>query len=96
MLQSEVTTLRKEINALSQQVAANPNPDVAILQTKLTSIDERLSVIERAILDNPERALELTLLNKEMDNLKLTYQSDRKIHGRKLDEYMILISGLLA
>ena len=76
-LQSEVAALRQELNTLTQTIASNPNanPDTIALRADLQSIDGRLSVIEQAVLDNPAKALQLTLLSREMDNLKANYQS---------------------
>lgn len=76
MLQHEVAALRQELDSLTQVVASNPNPDSIALRADLQSLDQRLSVIEQAVLDNPARALQLTLLSREMDNLKANYQSD--------------------
>lgn len=77
-LQSEVAALRQELNTLTQTIASNPNanPDIIALRADLQSIDGRLSVIEQAVLDNPAKALQLTLLSREMNNLKANYQSD--------------------
>jgi len=77
-LQSEVAALRQELNILTQTMASNPNanPDTIALRADLQSIDGRLSVIEQAVLDNPAKALQLTLLSREMDNLKANYQSN--------------------
>jgi len=76
LLQGEIATLRQELDSLTQRVASNPSPDSVALREDLQSLDQRLAVIEQAVLDNPERALQLTLLNREMDNLKVKYQSD--------------------
>ena len=73
-LRSEVAALREEVDSLTQAVASNPDSNE--LRTDLQSVDERLSVIEQVVLDNPARALQLTLLSQEMDNLKARYQSD--------------------
>jgi len=73
-LRSEVAALREEVDSFNQAVASNPDSNE--LRTDLQSVDKRLSVIEQAVLDNPARALQLTLLSQEMDNLKARYQSD--------------------
>jgi len=76
VLQDEVAVMRQELDALTQMMASNPNPDAVTLRTDLDSLDERLSLIEEAILDNPARALQFTLLSREMEDLQETYESD--------------------
>lgn len=88
-LQDEVAALRQELDVLTQMTASIPNPDVVTLRTDLDSLDERFSAIEGAILDNPARVLQFTLLSRDMDDLKETYESDlestRQEIGRMYD-----------
>jgi len=42
-------------------------------------------VIELAILDNPAKALELTLLTKDMENLQRNYEADLKSTREEID-----------
>jgi len=77
-LQNEVVQLRQDVDTLSNVITSttSSNPDMAVLAVKIESLDKRLSGIEQAVLNNPAKALELTLLTRDMDNLKSTYQSD--------------------
>ncbi len=83
VLQREVAILREEVDSLAQVVASNP--DFNGLRTDLQSLDGRISIIEQAILDNPARALQLTLLSQEMDNLKSRYESDLEGTRREIE-----------
>jgi hypothetical protein len=47
--------------------------------------EKRVSVIEKAVIDNPERALQLTLLSREMENLKITYRSDQESIRKEIE-----------
>jgi hypothetical protein len=82
-LESDVTQMRQELDTLSQ--VPSSNLDIVFLQDKLTSIDNRLTKIENVILDNPEKALELTLLQKDFEDLKTSYQSDISQTRRDID-----------
>jgi hypothetical protein len=78
-MQSEIAILKQDVNSLSQVISTttpNQSPDIVVINANLESLDKRLSTIEQAVLDNPSRALELTLLSRDMDTLKETYQSD--------------------
>jgi len=76
-LHNEVAMLRQEVDSLAQEVSSlNSNSDVSAIRSDLNALDERLSTIEQAILDNPGRALALTLLSRDMENLREAYQTD--------------------
>jgi len=73
-LQNEIKALRNQMDTLSHAVVLNPNSNVVAFRTYLKALDKRLLVIEQAVLDNPAKALELTLLSREIDNLKASHQ----------------------
>lgn len=83
VLQREVAILREEVDSLTQVVASNPDFDE--LCTDLQALDERISIIEQAILDNPARALQLTLLSQEMNNLESRYESGLEDTRREIE-----------
>lgn len=77
-LQSEVTGLRQQMAAISQTISSGQTstPDMAVLRGEVSVIDKRLSVIEQSVVENPSRALALTLLSRDMENLKASYQNE--------------------
>ncbi len=66
-LKVEVVNLKKEIDTLTNQSGGS---DVQSSQYKnnVQALDNRIKIIEQAILDNPEKSLALTLLSRDIDN----------------------------
>jgi hypothetical protein len=48
---------------------------VKVLQQKINAIDVRLAKLESAIMASPSKALEIPLLQRDLDNLKTAQQS---------------------
>lgn len=73
----EIAGLKKTITSLSSTVAelqgaqgSSPQPvQVAYLDTKIEALSSRLSVLESAISNSPERALAVPMLRKDHDAL---------------------------
>lgn len=68
MLQTQVAIL--ENNDSSQTTSQSYASGMATVESNQESLNRRLAVIEQAILDNPEKSLELTLMRKEIENIK--------------------------
>jgi len=80
-LETQVVELQNQVATLEYMVTQQPsNHDYGSEITSLTKaqgyLDDRLAVIEQAVLDNPGKSLELTLMRKEIDAIKETYKSD--------------------
>ena len=84
LVQQELQDLQREVIALQQQVDTlaqnNKNSikdsEIKQLQDSINTLSQRLEAIETVILNNPAKALEITLLRQEIDNLQLSYQQD--------------------
>jgi len=69
-LELEISVLHQEIEKLGNQLSdQNSNLDITKISDNYTSIDNRLSLIETAIIDSPERSLALYTLSNEIENL---------------------------
>lgn len=80
----EIEGLRAQIKTLTQDtqklVQLPPDAKLAIqltqLQDSVRLLSERLEKIEAAILANPAKALEIPLLQRDVENLRSTQQSN--------------------
>ena len=78
-LRAEIQTLREQLDSISKEAASpNSNLDVAALKAELKSLDRRLTALEQVVLDNPSKAVELTILQHDIENLKATYKADQE------------------
>ena len=53
--------------------------EISVLKASVKSVDERLSVLERSISENPEKALSIPMLRKDQENMV------KAIDGNKLE-----------
>jgi hypothetical protein len=76
-LQDEVKLLRQQLDSISQ-VPTNSATASELVEIKnsLEGLDSRIGVIEQAVLDNPEKALSITLLRKDMQLLQEKYDAN--------------------
>ena len=83
-LKSEVSSLDSRIEAIQQEIEilskSPPNASVPgellRIQSDVSNVDERLTAIEDTILENPSKALEVTLLTKEVERLNQKHNDD--------------------
>lgn len=70
-LHNEVKVLEQRVDLLSQSPSITSTTLITgQIQDDIISLDSRLGLIEKAILDNPERSLALALLSKDTQNMK--------------------------
>ncbi len=83
-LQSEIASLQDEVKFFQQQldsisqVPTNPATALQLTEIKnsLEGLNGRIGDIENALLDNPEKALSITLLRKDMQLLQEKFDSN--------------------
>jgi hypothetical protein len=77
-VQSETVALRRDLDAISKMITSNPNssPDVIALRLNVATLDTRLSTIEKAVLDNPEKALQFTLLTHDLTSIQSSFRAE--------------------
>jgi uncharacterized coiled-coil protein SlyX len=92
-LENQIASLQQELDALPQ-TGTNLNPDTAKLKAEITSLDERMLVIEQAVLDNPEKALELTLFKKDIENINHDIQVAREEITRTFGLFQFLLGTI--
>ena len=84
-LKQEVLTIKNKVDALSNVPEGGP---VAArfkeLEVKLISTDEKLSSIRRAIMQSPEKALEIPMLRRDIQALQSQYDNATKSLEREI------------
>jgi hypothetical protein len=75
-LGSEVATLKDVVSTLSSPRDASLDAELAQIEGSLNSLDDRLGKIEQAILDDPTKALELTLLVRDVEDIEEKHKAD--------------------
>ena len=74
-LQKDVGKLKQDMDALKK--AKQPgSPDLAFLSGKVQGIETRMSKLEDVILRNPAKAIEVPLLQRDLNNLTATERAD--------------------
>ncbi|MGQ0604116.1 MAG: hypothetical protein ACT4QE_20740, partial [Anaerolineales bacterium] len=75
-LQTEIAQVRLDLATINQKLDALSGSSIELTETKgeVNSINTRLSSIEQLILDNPAKALSLTLIEKDLDNIEQRQQ----------------------
>jgi len=76
-LQDEVKFFQQQLDSISQ-VPTNPATALQLTEIKnsLEGLNGRIGDIENALLDNPEKALSITLLRKDMQLLQEKFDSN--------------------
>ena len=91
VIMKETKSYRKDLEFLANRIeqtdalikGLNKVPEEAKIAAQLNqqknalkSLSERLGKMEKAVLDNPAKALEMPLLRKDFDHLKKSYETD--------------------
>ncbi|HVN95357.1 MAG TPA: hypothetical protein VMT62_02920 [Syntrophorhabdaceae bacterium] len=69
----EVATVKAE--AIAPKESKGTPGEIRRLQVSLKDIDSRLGKLEAAILSTPSKALEIPLLQRDIENIKVAQQS---------------------
>ena len=96
-LEAEVSTMRTEFDAIADLVssASSPVGEMGQLQGEVMALDDRLAAIESVILESPERALGLTLLDREMQNLQDNFKEGLATTRNEVDRVFRFIQWFL-
>ena len=77
MLSDNITILQETVDRLSQSPRdLSLSIELAQINSNLISVDSRLQEIEHTILEDPAKALEVTLLRRDIDDMQEEYQRD--------------------
>jgi mannitol-specific phosphotransferase system IIBC component len=58
---------------------------ISLIEDNYNAIDDKMDIIESSIIENPDRALALITLRKDIDNLKNTREQDSEGLRREMD-----------
>jgi hypothetical protein len=90
-LQGEVKSLQQQLDSISQTTTDTANAaKLARIESSINELNNRMGVIEQAILDNPEKALSITLLKKDMQVLQDKYEANTQVVQNEINR----VSGL--
>jgi hypothetical protein len=77
--------IRSELNALRAQIVARPPNSPALESTAAIALDKRLTALESAIMERPDKALAIPLLRKELDDLSRRETEARAASRMEID-----------
>lgn len=86
--EQRIAELRRSVQQLGAQLStAEPTNDRALrrLQSRIDAIDGRLTALESAVNSNPERALALPMLRRDIDDLNRQFTERGSAHERQID-----------
>lgn len=89
--------LRKQVAALEKAPASNENPQAQlnVLATSIQSLDKRFSEIERAILQDPAKALQLPILRKDLEKTQELTVAQTAALRQDIERTYSLITGTM-
>lgn len=71
-LQKSIVTLKQAMTQLQNDTTHDKPVDYVKVNKSIQAVGERVSVIENVILNNPEKALTIPLMRKDLDNYTLS------------------------
>jgi hypothetical protein len=96
-LRSDLLNLRFQVVHLNQSLnKMSSNPDISYFNKNYMPMNTRLSAIENAIMDSPERSLALYKLSNEMETMKEDYESDLDYTRSDIDRVYNIFIGFMA
>ncbi len=76
-MQADLTRLGSELQTIQQLPSGSrPPAEVQALTVQIGGLDKRLSGIEAAVVESPDKALAVPMLRKDIENLRASYQSE--------------------
>ena len=77
LLSNEVVSIKRDIESLKN---ISPNQKISSvissIEEKINSVTSKMEIIETAIVENPERAMSLPILRRDMDALSSDLRGD--------------------
>ena len=86
----------EELKKQMQQILSHPgNPQLQALAASVDATDKRLAVLEQAILSDPEKALALPLLRRDIENVKGSIVVGQAAQKEAVDRLYNLVQWLI-
>ena len=83
---TQISKLKNDMGILdNQSLNKGTSKEINKILIAQQNINERLNLLEAAILNNPTTALSMPLLRKDVDNLKTQYKENKDETARHLD-----------
>lgn len=101
-LRNQLDKQKKIIEDLTLKIAVQPTPtnetqiaqQINQLDTSVTKIKESTANLEKVILDDPAKAVSLPLIRKDLDNLKVSHQTELAAMQRDIERVYDLTKWL--
>ncbi len=100
-LQVDVLLMQRDIGAIKAQLASSSglsdqseiSSKLSSLNTSVDSLQDRFSTIEKLILRDPPRALEIPLMRKDIDSVRDSTQTQIAAIKQDVDRNFTLVMG---
>ena len=74
---SEIENLKRQLNTLSNPPTAGAiSIKIEDITQRISGLEKKMSTIETAIVDSPERAMSIPILRRDLDSLRTDVRSD--------------------
>jgi hypothetical protein len=84
--EDEINNINNKLRSLNTSSGPTiSSQQIALLRTDLGEIQKRMDRLESSLLDNPEKALSIPLLRKEIENLKSTNLKEAELSSKQMD-----------
>jgi len=93
-LRRQLTAMRRDISALMPS-SQNGTPQVRVLAARLQQIEQREQRLEGIIVRDPAKALEMPLLQRDLQNLREANQNELKAIRDSVDRVYTLSQWLI-
>ncbi|GEM_PF-4504990 len=96
---AQIESMKRDLDNIKQQVdglflGIKSSPNTAVLNARLNLIDKRLMAIENSIADDPTRAVELTLLHRDVTQLGKDLEATRDEMRRNFDLFQFFLGSI--
>lgn len=84
--QKAIEDIKYRIDALEKiDPAIKTGSQISVIISELNASKERLEILEKGLLDNPEKALSVPLLRNDLQNLEQNYKEDIGTLAKSID-----------
>ena len=83
---SSISNLESGFRALSNpDTTSDALVQISVVKAEVSSVRQRLDIVDKAIVENPAKALSIPLLRQDLENLKSDYQDNRAEAAKQID-----------
>jgi len=84
-LSEELTRVKAQMDSLTKlPKTASVSAKIAEIESRLSAFDKKIDVLNRVILQSPEKALEIPMLKRDIASLQVQYENATKSLEREI------------